>query len=93
MTRIIAIALTAVLAALALSACGKPCDAHDGTIDGYCNGTTAMNCRQDCADCIDVWVEKACATTCEVVSQKPAEGVLDKPEPAMGQPTKWAVCQ
>ncbi len=91
MTRTILGTLTAV-ALLALAGCGSPCKPHDGTIDGYCEGTVAMNCRSTCADCVDNWELRACPVSCSVVSSKPADGVLADSDPHSGTPGKWAVC-
>ncbi|HEY3450806.1 MAG TPA: hypothetical protein VGK67_30900 [Myxococcales bacterium] len=91
MTRTTLGSLTAFVL-LALAGCGSPCKAHDGTVDGYCEGTVAMNCRQTCADCIDSWEMQACPVACSVAAAKPSEGGLPFSDPAMSQPAKWAVC-
>lgn len=79
-------------ALLCLAACGSPCSKHEGTVDGYCNGTVAMNCRTTCADCIDEWKLQACPSQCTVVEAKPVAGELVGQDPNMDQPAKWAIC-
>ena len=82
----------AAAALLALAGCGAPCAKHDGSVDGYCNGTVATNCVSTCADCIDEWKIQACPSACQVVEAKPADGVLPAGEPHIDKPAKWAVC-
>ncbi|MGC4116572.1 MAG: hypothetical protein QM765_18740 [Myxococcales bacterium] len=91
MSRSLLLSLTA-LVLLALTGCGSPCKAHNGTIDGYCDGIVAMNCRSTCADCVDQWELQACPVACSVTSTKPGEGVLPGSDPHLGTPAQWAVC-
>ena len=91
MTRKILLSLTAVCL-LALAGCGSPCKPHNGSVDGYCDGTVSFNCRQTCADCVESWELRACPVTCSVTATKPAEGALPGNDPGMSQPAKWALC-
>jgi len=85
--------LCAALVVLTAAACGSPCTKKNGSVDGYCDGTAAANCRSTCADCVDEWIVQGCPGTCQVVAEKPAEGLLSHQDPHMDQPAKWAVCK
>lgn len=82
----------ALLGLLFASACGAPCEERDGSVDGYCDGNTAVNCITTCADCIDQWSEVPCTGTCSVGSEPGPEEKAGGSMPNMSHPTAYATC-
>ncbi len=84
------VALAATL--LALAGCGKPCESHNGSADGYCDGDVANNCISTCADCIDEWKQTTCTGGCTVTDTFPPSDKVGGDEPHMSDATSYATC-
>ena len=88
----------AVLAAmLGWMGCGdvRPCEPRNGTVNGYCDGTVAVNC-EDHSECGyacgggDQWTERPCSKGCSVTGVR--DGILIFVQPIASHPTMHAVC-
>jgi hypothetical protein len=72
--------------------CAKPCPPHNESIDAYCDGKTAYNCRTTCGDCTDSWVIETCKDGCRVVPELPTGVQLHGSSPKKTNSKNFAIC-
>jgi len=69
-----------------------PCPSHNGNTNGYCDGTSFVNCVQGgCSPCRDVWMTGNCpiGDSCVIVTVRPHQ----IPPTSGGEPqAEYAAC-